>query len=88
MLVGFHLLFPRKQSSKATGTWTTSNSTPNTVVSIGALTIERAVDGITYKNTNAITIEMQQYPTGGGLAAAVTMDAAASLMLTGHYEVA
>ena len=48
--------FSRKQSSKATGTWTTSNSTPNTVVSIGALTVERATDGITYKNTNAVTI--------------------------------
>ena len=48
--------FSRKQSSKATGTWITSNSTPNTVVSIGALTVERAVDGITYKNTNAVTI--------------------------------
>ena len=48
--------FSRKQSSVATGTWTTSNSTPNTVVSIGALTVERATDGITYKNTNAVTI--------------------------------
>ena len=48
--------FSRKQSSAATGTWTTSNSTPNTVVSIGALTVERATDGITYKNTNAVTI--------------------------------
>lgn len=48
--------FSRKQSSKATGTWTTSNSTPNTVVAIGALTVERATDGITYKNTNAVTI--------------------------------
>ena len=48
--------FSRKQSSAATGTWTTSNSTPNTVVPIGALTIERATDGITYKNTNAVTI--------------------------------
>ena len=48
--------FSRKQSSKATGTWTTSNSTPNTVVPVGALTVERAVDGITYKNTNAVTI--------------------------------
>ena len=48
--------FSRKQSSKATGTWTTSNSTPNTVVPIGALTVERATDGITYKNTNAVTI--------------------------------
>ena len=48
--------FSRKQSSKATGTWTTSNSTPNTVVSIGSLTVERATDGITYKNTNAVTI--------------------------------
>ena len=48
--------FLRKQSSKATGTWTTSNSTPNTVVPIGALTVERATDGITYKNTNAVTI--------------------------------
>ena len=44
--------FSRKQSSKATGTWTTSNSTPNTVVSIGTLTVERATDGITYKNIN------------------------------------
>ncbi len=48
--------FSRKQSSKATGTWKTSNSTPNTVVSIGALTVERATDGVTYKNTNAVTI--------------------------------
>ena len=48
--------FSRKQSSKSTGTWTTSNSTPNTVVSIGALTVERATDGMTYKNTNAVTI--------------------------------
>ena len=48
--------FSRKQSSKATGTWTTSNSTPNTVVPIGALTVERTTDGITYKNTNAVTI--------------------------------
>lgn len=48
--------FSRKQSSVATGTWTTSNSTPNTVVPIGALTVERATDGITYKNTNAVTI--------------------------------
>ena len=48
--------FSRKQSSKATGTWTTSNSTPNTVVAIGELTVERATDGITYKNTNAVTI--------------------------------
>ena len=48
--------FLRKQSSKATGTWTTSNSTPNTVVSIGTLTVERAADGISYKNTNAVTI--------------------------------
>jgi uncharacterized phage protein gp47/JayE len=51
-----NFLFPRKQSTKSTGTWTTSNSTPNTVVAIGALTVERAVDGITYKNTNAVTI--------------------------------
>ena len=48
--------FSRKQSSKSTGTWTTSNSTPNTVVAIGELTVERATDGITYKNTNAVTI--------------------------------
>jgi uncharacterized phage protein gp47/JayE len=49
--------FSRKQSSAATGTWTTSNSTPNTIVPIGALTVERATDGITYKNTNAVTID-------------------------------
>ena len=48
--------FSRKQSSAATGTWTTSNSTPNTVVSIGALTVERATDGISYKNINQVTI--------------------------------
>ena len=48
--------FSRKQSSTATGTWTTSNSTAGTIVSIGALTVERATDGITYKNTNAVTI--------------------------------
>jgi uncharacterized phage protein gp47/JayE len=48
--------FSRKQSSAATGTWTTSNSTPNTVVAIGELTVERSTDGITYKNTNAVTI--------------------------------
>ena len=48
--------FSRKQSSKATGTWTTSNSTPNTVVSIGALTVERATDGISYKNINQVII--------------------------------
>jgi len=48
--------FSRKQSSVATGTWTTSNSTAGTIVEIGALTVERATDGITYKNTNAVTI--------------------------------
>ena len=48
--------FSRKQSSAATGTWTTSNSTAGTIVEIGALTVERATDGITYKNTNAVTI--------------------------------
>ena len=48
--------FSRKQSSAATGTWTTSNSTPNTVVSIGALTVERAADGISYKNINQVII--------------------------------
>lgn len=52
-----NFLFSRKQSTKATGTWTTTNSTPNTVVSIGSLTVERAVDGISYKNTNAVTID-------------------------------
>jgi hypothetical protein len=39
-----------------------------------------------YVNVNATTIDIQQYPTGGGASTAVTMDIAASLMLTGHYE--
>ena len=51
-----NFLFQRLQSTKATGTWKTTNSTPNSVIGIGELTVERSVDGITYKNTNEVTI--------------------------------
>lgn len=51
-----NFLFPRKQATVSTGQWKTINSTPNTIVPIGALTLERSIDGVTYKNTNQVTI--------------------------------
>ena len=50
-------LFKRKQASKAVGQWKTTNSIPNTVVSVGQLTLERSKDGITYKNTKEVIID-------------------------------
>lgn len=52
-----NFLFPRKQATVSTGQWKTINSTPNTIVPIGALTLERSIDGVTYKNTNLVTID-------------------------------
>ena len=52
-----NFLFKRKQETKATGQWQTINSIPGTIVNIGALTLERSVDGITYKNTNEVIID-------------------------------
>ena len=51
-----NFLFQRLQATKSTGTWTTTNSVPNSVIAIGELTLERSVDGITYKNTNEVII--------------------------------
>jgi hypothetical protein len=57
-------------------------STWNANIALTALNLLTA-----YVNVNATTVELRQYPTGGGADAAIPIDTAASIMVAGHYEV-
>jgi hypothetical protein len=76
---------------RVTGLPFTSIATTNTYNAVAIWNANIALTALNlltaYVNVNAITIEIQQYPTGGGAAAAVAMDTSGAIMLTGHYEV-
>jgi hypothetical protein len=76
---------------RVTGLPFTSIATTNTYNAVAIWNANIALTALNlltaYVNVNAITIEIQQYPTGGGAAAVVAMDTSGAIMLTGHYEV-
>jgi hypothetical protein len=69
----------------------TSNSTTNAFNAVSTWNANIAMTAsnllTAYVNVNANTVELRQYPTGGGADAAIPIDTAGSLMVAGHYEV-
>jgi hypothetical protein len=69
----------------------TSNSTTNAFNAVSTWNANIAMTAsnllTAYVNVNANTVELRQYPTGGGADAAIPIDTAGGLMVAGHYEV-
>ena len=64
-----------------------SNATPSLSVWISNLALTASNVFAAYVNSNATTINVNQLPVGGGAAAAIAMDTAAQIIISGHYEV-
>jgi hypothetical protein len=69
----------------------TSNSTANNfnAVSVWNANIALTASNLltAYVEVNSTSVTLTQYPVGGGASAAVPIDTAASLIVSGHYEV-
>lgn len=69
----------------------TSNTTSNNFNAVAvwnaniALTASNVLTA--YVDVNGTTVNLQQYPVGGGANAAVPIDTSANIIVTGHYEV-
>jgi hypothetical protein len=65
----------------------TANNFPVATIYPGLLTLTASNAALAYVAANDTRINVNQYPVGGGDGAEVNYDAAAALLVSGHYEV-